>query len=284
MKNLKNKTLFLVFICLFCLSATAFSKDPVKTIHLPKEIKWADGTETYSYDKNFRLTSVVYNRNFASGRVQLTFNVKYEKNGTSIETAEINTYMSQDGNAKGFYNKYNFKYVGNNITRTLVSMDFQPATRTEVDELEVNEKGFIVKSLNSRKQTATYEYDANGNMIKINKEYTEHTSKTLDVTEKTTFMYDDKKGIYSDIIIPQWFMFYHFDNPEATFFKIDRLNKFNNMTFYEELTTRPDSSAKKTTISYTNYDKDGYPIAFESTFYDDKPIKATIKYDIKEVK
>lgn len=122
-----------------------------------------------------------------STHISITYNA--DGNPTDMEVSA--GYLRQDtlGNSLFETYRYTFSYQGENV---IIDRDNTPFLC-----IELNGKGQAVKCTDRQSLTSlAYEYHENGNIRKItDNEGTEYT-----------YQYDNKRGIFREVNLPQWFI------------------------------------------------------------------------------
>lgn len=206
------------------------------SVNLPAKIYGDSGLVTFKYDNKNRLIEV------KQGDSQTAYVLTtFVYNGDNLASAKVQEFAPDNYNST---EDYVFTYQNNQVVAKITYVSSNGSNGTDNDVFTIDGNGRLV---NLHGGTALY--DTNGNLI-----------KTQTPNEETTYLYDNKNGIFKNVKTPQWAYIYILDEYYTHIVnnavKIDYKDLDEDQTFSQA-------------ISY-EYNKDNYPTKMqvaESDYY-----------------
>lgn len=213
---------------------------------IPEKMVSSEGeTIEFKYDSQKRLVAIVSTHSDGDKDIDSTY---YDTQNRVIKHVEIN-YWKDNNVEKSERYEENFTYNSNGTITGEFSGEGASESRTYV----IDENACLTDNWES----ASYVYDSKKRLI-----------KELDGSYSATYEYDDKHGIFENVVTPKWYLLAFVDDD---YLPINWLNNARKKTSIDG------SDQEIETYSYT-YNQTGYPSKVEVTAYDGDKTSYVLTY------
>jgi len=196
-----------------------------------------EGILVFNYDSKNRLSDYVLTK----GNYPDTEVFKYDNDGKLIR---LSFNHSTDGDKEDYIA---FSYNGDTVNATEHIKYEGEDEQTYTYIYTLNDKGVVTKKIRESGYYYLYTYDGNNNLTKA-----QYYDENNELIRTTTWEYDDKKSLLSDLSLPLWF-FVAYNTDFSQF--AGKNNAVKKTHAYS------DDEVEEYLYSYT-YDADGYPTSY----------------------